>query len=71
MSKNGNYFLNKKLINDFECKHNYEKKPYNRYCFTCQKNICALCKGHESHSLISLESMFNKEKYEKYDKNIL
>ena len=45
---------------------------YNRYCFSCQKNICIWCKGHESHKLISLESIEpNQEKYERYEKKIL
>ena len=70
MSIVGNYFLNKELINDCECQ--LDKKPYNRFCFSCNKNICVLCKGHKGHNLISLESIeSNQEKYQKYEKKIL
>ena len=69
MSIVGNYFLNKELINDCECQ--LDKKPYSRYCFSCNKNICILCKGHKGHNLISLESIeSNQEKYQKYEKKI-
>ena len=64
MSINDNYILNKQLINNFECKHNNKKNPYNRYCFSCRKDICNWCKGHENHKLVSLESIEpNQEKY--------
>ena len=72
MSNNGKYFLNRQLIDDYECQHNKKKCHYNRYCISCKKDICAWCKGHESHRLIILESIEpNQEKYEKYEKNIL
>ena len=72
MENFNNYFIDEQLINDIQCKHNNKIKPYNKFCLSCEKNICNWCKGHEKHKIISYDSIEpNQEKYEEYEKNLL
>jgi hypothetical protein len=66
------YYINQNLINDFECLHNTRKKLYNKYCKTCNKNICNWCKGHENHKMINLDSIEpDEEMYENFEKQLM
>ena len=63
-----NYFINETLIKDIECKH---KERYNKYCFSCEKNICDMCKGHENHRKIEFNSIEPEQRtYEEFKKNL-
>ena len=57
IEKNNNYSIDEELINDIECKHNNKKKPYIKFCLSCEKNICNWCKGHENHQIIDFDSI--------------
>ena len=63
-----NYFINETLIKDIECKH---KERYNKYCLSCEKNICDMCKGHENHRKIEFNSIEPEQRtYEEFKKNL-
>jgi len=63
-----NYFINETLIKDTECKH---KERYNKYCLSCEKNICDMCKGHENHRKIEFNSIEPEQRtYEEFKKNL-
>ena len=58
------YNINKQLLDDIQCIHKVKKRPYIKYCISCKKNLCTWCKGHESHNIVSLDSLEpDEEKY--------
>ena len=66
------YSINNDLIYDFECLHNKRKRPYNKYCMTCKKNICSWCKDHENHKIISFDSIEpDEEMFNKYENQLV
>ena len=52
--------------------HNNRKKPYNKYCRTCKKNICNWCKGHEKHNIIRFDSIEpDEDLFNKFEKKLV
>ena len=54
---NDSNHINLSKLKDKMCILHGIQKPYNKYCKTCQKNICSWCTQHEKHQLINLNSL--------------
>ena len=57
MEEQNNYEINTKLLNDIKCNLHQCKKQYNKYCVTCNKNLCPWCEGHNNHQIIEFNSL--------------
>ena len=57
MEEQNNYEINTKLLNDIKCNLHQCKKQYNKYCVTCNKNLCQWCEGHNNHQIIEFNSL--------------
>ena len=65
---NDSNHINLSKLKDKMCILHGIQKPYNKYCKTCQKNICSWCIQHENHQLINLNSL--ESSVEKYNESI-
>ena len=51
------YIIDTNLLNDIKCNSHDCKKKYTKYCFTCNKNLCECCEGHNNHKIRNFISM--------------
>ena len=57
MEDKDEYLIDFTKINDNICSIHERPKNYDKYCSTCQKDICNLCEGHYNHKLIDYNSI--------------
>jgi len=71
MEEKTNYIIDKSILNDIECNCHELKKRYIKYCFTCDKNLCNWCEGHESHKTKDYNSLDpGPESYHLYEEKL-
>ena len=57
MEDSNDYIIDESKINDVICDLHDIPRSYNKYCKTCNKNLCNWCNGHNDHYLIDFTSL--------------